>query len=651
MNFAIFDSLLDAAIVVDGEARLHYGNLMASQLFELSQRRLASQKPLLDFVQFEDQQFFAHAQLKELNGPTPYREMSFINKSGQKGWVQISAQPIAAEAGACGPAEAFYLVFLRDVSMEQNLARKYKAELEQKEQVIVDLQKAQIELENYSKNLERMVAERTRELSEANRLLKAILDSLGQGFLVFSRDGVCLPIYSRVCQEILETKPAGQPIEEVLRVPAYESNNFRLWRETLFNEPIPFEDLAPLGPTLFAHSQNWRVELEYFPLRDEHNTLAGAVVVASNKTEEFKAREEAERERKQVELILKIVRSKRQILAFRAEAERLLTQLACELDRKTKGVAIDHHKLAHLLHTLKGGAGSFAMQELHDLAHKSEDVLATLVREHGAQALGQAKIEPLSALVARMGSELGQYFSRYAFLIGQTSESTVRRVEVPVDELEKLVPALAAPLNGQVADWLLEPIELQFLHYQDLVQELARNQIKSVEPLRIQGGDLRIYPEYYQDLTASLVHLFKNAIDHGLESPDEREQQGKAAAGRISLSCQALGGQRLQLIIQDDGRGIDPNLIRQKLRRLNKNTNENEGDEQVIDHIFDDDFSTREEVTEVSGRGVGLAAVREAVRELGGEISVSSQVGVGTRFTLDLPLVTEPIRQSRKSAA
>jgi two-component system chemotaxis sensor kinase CheA len=632
MNYAIFDSLLDAVLVIDESSNLLYGNQAASQLFDVSQRRLAAQKPVLDLIQFAEPEGFQPEFLKQILAATPYKEMSFICKSGKDGWGQVSIQPNEVDG------QIQYVIYIRDVTLEQSLQRKYRAELEQKEHVILDLRKAQAELENYSKNLEKMVAERTRELSHANALLNAILNSLGQGFLVFDREGCCLSVYSRICQSILETVPEGQMIEQVLRVPERELNDFKTWRTTLFEEPIPFEDLVPLGPRTFAHSREWMVELEFYPMRDEQKKVDGVVVVASNKTAEHKARKEAERERQLVMMILKIVKAKRQFVAFIHEAQKLIADLQEAIQKPQ----LDVHALAYHLHTLKGGAGSFSVQDLQGLAHTCEDVLAEWGRAPHNSAEQNQQRQRLSELIANLRLAMDTFLSQYGVLVGTNLEAGPRRVEVPMSDLLECAELLPVAQREQLREWTREPLMVAFEHYRDLVQDLAISQNKQLAPLTIEGGELRVFPEYYQEVFGNLVHVFRNAVDHGLETPDERQSHGKEPAAQMRVQC-ALSGdrKRLQLQIIDDGRGISPEIIRSKLLERGVAVAD-ESDEMVIQHIFDDSFSTKTEVTALSGRGVGLAAVKQAVEHLGGRIEVQSQPGVGTTFRIEMPFFHEP---------
>ncbi len=137
-----------------------------------------------------------------------------------------------------------------------------------------------------------------------------------------------------------------------------------------------------------------------------------------------------------------------------------------------------------------------------------------------------------------------------------------------------------------------------------------------------------------------VMHLVRNALDHGIETTDQRRVSGKALPATITLSAARMGD-RLIVEVSDDGRGIDPAIVRNKARQ-NGLLPEDElaalSDEQVIDLIFSSGFSTASEVTDISGRGVGMDVVRATIDRIGGRVSLKSRVDFGTSVTLDLPM-------------
>jgi two-component system chemotaxis sensor kinase CheA len=169
-------------------------------------------------------------------------------------------------------------------------------------------------------------------------------------------------------------------------------------------------------------------------------------------------------------------------------------------------------------------------------------------------------------------------------------------------------------------------------------RDIARSRGKSIQFI-IEGEDVELDRALVEALDTPVLHLLRNAVDHGIEAPEERLAAGKPAEGQIRLTI-ARRQDRVSLILADDGRGIDPQKVLAKARKLGLIPPERELDpaKEVTDLIFRPGFSTGEGVTDISGRGVGLDAVRATLTGLGGRVSVQSEPGRGTAFELDLPL-------------
>lgn len=178
-----------------------------------------------------------------------------------------------------------------------------------------------------------------------------------------------------------------------------------------------------------------------------------------------------------------------------------------------------------------------------------------------------------------------------------------------------------------------------------MVRDLARKLDKQVE-LEIVGELVGVDRDILERLEAPLNHLLRNSIDHGFEPPAERVAAGKAATGKLRLEARHWAGM-LTVTVSDDGRGIDLARLRARIVRrglLDAAVAEGLGENEVLDYLFVSGFSTSDEVTEVSGRGVGLDVVRSVVEEVGGSVRLSSKLGEGTTFQLQLPITLSVVR-------
>ncbi|WP_224241348.1 hybrid sensor histidine kinase/response regulator [Hyalangium gracile] len=195
-----------------------------------------------------------------------------------------------------------------------------------------------------------------------------------------------------------------------------------------------------------------------------------------------------------------------------------------------------------------------------------------------------------------------------------------------------------AKMADGVAEARLVPLSTVFDAFPRAVRELARNQGKEVD-LVVENADLGVDRSMLADVRDALVHLLRNAVDHGLESPEARQQLGKAAAGKVRIRVRA-DGDMLHIQVEDDGRGIDPERLKAVAVSRHLITQAQAvalSEREAVDLIFRPGFSTRDQVSEISGRGVGMDVVKRKVETLGGSVGVSSRIGRGTTITLRLP--------------
>jgi two-component system chemotaxis sensor kinase CheA len=181
------------------------------------------------------------------------------------------------------------------------------------------------------------------------------------------------------------------------------------------------------------------------------------------------------------------------------------------------------------------------------------------------------------------------------------------------------------------------PISQIFSRFPRLVRDLSKQLGKEIN-LNIEGEDTELDKSVIEDLLDPMIHCVRNAIDHGVESPEVRKKQGKAEAGEVLLKASNEGNMIL-IEISDDGRGIDVEAVRKKgIERGIIHPNKSLSDVEAFNLIFDAGFSTAQTVTDISGRGVGLDVVKKQIEKLNGSVNVTSERGHGTKFIIKIPL-------------
>ncbi|WP_277052716.1 chemotaxis protein CheA [Zestomonas thermotolerans] len=198
---------------------------------------------------------------------------------------------------------------------------------------------------------------------------------------------------------------------------------------------------------------------------------------------------------------------------------------------------------------------------------------------------------------------------------------------------------VTADLQTAVMKTRMQPIKKVFGRFPRLVRDLARNLKKEIN-LELVGEETDLDKNLVEALADPLVHLVRNSVDHGIELPDEREAKGKSRTGRIVLSAEQEGDHIL-LSISDDGNGMDANVLRAKAVEkgmLDKDAADRLSEAECYNLIFAPGFSTKKEISDVSGRGVGMDVVKTKISQLNGTISIHSVKGQGTTIAIKVPL-------------
>jgi two-component system chemotaxis sensor kinase CheA len=216
------------------------------------------------------------------------------------------------------------------------------------------------------------------------------------------------------------------------------------------------------------------------------------------------------------------------------------------------------------------------------------------------------------------------------------------RIALNDEDIAKAVANLdvvTSDLQISVMKTRMQPIKKVFGRFPRVVRDLARSLSKDVQ-LELRGEDTDLDKNLVEALADPLVHLVRNAVDHGIETPEERLNYGKSRQGLVILTA-AQEGNHIELTIEDDGRGMDPAVLRRKV--VEKGLMDQEGanrldDKEAFNLIFMPGFSTKTEISDVSGRGVGMDVVKTRISQMNGSVAIDSTRGKGTRITIKLPL-------------
>ena len=474
----------------------------------------------------------------------------------------------------------------------------------------ISLQNARLydELHAANDNLERRVQERTAELSERNRDMRRVLDTVRQGLLTIDLEGRLAAERSRVVDEWLGKFEPGTSFQDYFAgMNVRFREHFELAFEQLRDGVLPEAVMLEQFPRSLDHGAR-HFQLSYAPIY-AHEELSGLLVVIDDVTEALRrARDEAE-QKDVLSLCQHLVKDRAALLGFFEENGGIVEDL-----RQCGEVGAVAQRN---LHTLKGNAAMYGFMTLAESCHLAEDAIAegTIDARH-LEAVAECFDVLRSSLASLAGDRAGE------------------RVEVSRATLQTLAHELAAGLPAAegaraVQRLLLEPIRPSFERLGNYARALAARMGKPEPRIEILDAGLFVDSRRAAPLFASLVHLVRNAIDHGLETASERAASGKQDAV-LSLRASIEDGEAM-ITVEDDGRGVDWERVRVRARARGLPASSNS---ELAAALFSDAFSTRDRATDLSGRGLGLAAVQAEITRMSGRALIESEFGRGTLFRL-----------------
>jgi signal transduction histidine kinase len=482
-----------------------------------------------------------------------------------------------------------------------------------------------------SKQLEAAEREANAKSAEASQRaadIRRILDNVDEGFVRVTLDGRMSKERSAVLEQWFGVVADNAKfVDHVRRVDPAGAEAFALNWEQLRDDFLPVELVLDQMPRRIRAGAK-TLALRYQPVLDGE-TLTEVVLVVSDVSAEV-ARELAEAELRNLLGALKhILLDRDGFIQFVREASTLVDLIA--------HATFTGPELLRQIHTLKGNASLFEITSVSRLCHELESRLL---------ADGSA----LSALESRALLDAWEPIARLA---GQQSDANcgASRLDVAESEHGEVIGMLLdgvprAEVVQRLQRWKLEPSRRRLQRLAEGARATALRLEKGAIDVSIEDGGVRLPERAWAPFWTTLVHLLRNALDHGLESPEERALSGKPGRGQLRLRTAIEAGE-LVIEIGDDGRGIDWDALRAKAAEsgLAHVTRDD-----MVAALFADGISSRRFTTEDSGRGVGMGAVRRACTELGGTIEVASAPGEGTRFTMRFSSVNPPPRAGEARA-
>jgi len=298
------------------------------------------------------------------------------------------------------------------------------------------------------------------------------------------------------------------------------------------------------------------------------------------------------------------------------------------------------------VHTFKGNFSQFNLTTLANNLHKFETEI-----EKNKESLSNQNSAELLKFISRKNfiGWLDREMKDVKLVLGQDYFKSSSKITISRDKIYEIHDLIKERVSkheaNEILPFLLDilkiPLSSMFQYFQDYLVSLASSQNKRINLPKIIGGDFLIDIKKFNPFVKSLIHIFRNCISHGIETPEERELNDKIEFGNIDIYL-GKNSDNLYIMINDDGRGIDEEFIKNKLlekkifteKQLRKMSSS-----KILEQIFNEGFSTQEKTTELSGRGMGLSAVKAEVEKLNGTIDIESNVNTGTSFIFNFPFI------------
>ncbi|OQY13040.1 MAG: hypothetical protein B6I31_01850 [Desulfobacteraceae bacterium 4572_19] len=484
---------------------------------------------------------------------------------------------------------------------------------------------------------------------------REFLDNSGQGFLSFGHNLLTGNEYSRECESIFGLPIAGEPITTLL-CPTDAVSKANL--EKNFINILSEKDDYKQELYLSLLKKEYHVKDKFIEAEYKIIAKSKMMLILTDVTRQKKLENTVQNERNRLRFVVSAIRESNyffEILnAFEKFYKHDFPKLSVAENDQVKIMA----ELYRNIHTFKGLFAQQGFPNIPNALHKMEDHLSKIRQNKtGVTCELSDLMETYGCMVALnkdlviIEEMLGKEFLRKKERRNDVvvSREQAKKIEVMAQRLIELGPSI---IDEETRGLLRETEKILQANLKDLIGFYLNNAIKLANRLKkdighfgVEGDDVFVDTATYSPFIRTLVHVFRNAVDHGIETSEEREELGKEEDALLICSVKKnidkQTGDQIIISISDNGRGLDTARIRNKAVErgiLTKEDAHGLPDSEIHHIIFNENFSTSETVTELSGRGVGLDSVRTELSKLGGKIEIKTELKRGTTFRFIIPI-------------
>ena len=485
--------------------------------------------------------------------------------------------------------------------------------------------------------------ENKQQLNERAQKILSLLNHAGQGFLSINKELIIDDEYSKECNNLLAKNLSGKNIAEILLQTKYDRDFFKESIEEVFNQDDEMlqECILSLLPVEIIRNKK-ALKIEYKIMNNERIML-----VVTNITAQKKLEKKIKQEQETLKMIVEIVSDSEMFFDTKNEYERFIDSLSTFVDKKK--MALDNiNNIYRIIHTYKGAFSQLYMQKVVNTLHLVESDLSVMIQENKASNEELCKLLNTNDFKASLEKEL----KTISGILGEEFLRESKYIKINNEYLNELQSKIITFMDHEdINDTKYKDLFEKILNlskvklitilrpYNNLVNQLAKRLEKEIYRFEIVGDGDIVITEEYKPFLKTLIHVFRNSIDHGIESPETRVENQKDERGMVECIFEQIDN-NIQITIKDDGAGIDKELVIKKAIEENILTEKDLhaiNEKEIFDLIFHNQFSTKDEISDISGRGVGMNAVKVELEKIGGFVLVESEINVGTTFIFTIP--------------
>lgn len=479
--------------------------------------------------------------------------------------------------------------------------------------------------------------------------LKNLLNNADQGFLYFGKDLKINEEYSEECKEIFGFEIEGKNFSQIIYPQLDEVDFNKMLFSRIFSEICPSKRntyMSLLSEELIINNKN--IELQY-KIINENGSDINIMVILTNITEKRLLQNKMDEERKNLKMIVRVINQYEEFTNCINDYRKFCENGIFNIISSDIGFENIISKIYRTIHDFKGNFSQMDMVSTVDKIHDLENEINRIIIQKDGNIKELRELftsnnmydwinDDINAIEKYMGN---QFFMKDNMVFVKREE--LKNIEKRI--LNLLPYAEGNSLIQDLKKLRYTPFRSLFKNYPDYLETISQKISKCTNKLEIQGGDFLVDTDMYYKIIKSFIHIFRNMIDHGIELPQERFEAGKEVYGNIYCDISNTDDNIL-IKIYDDGRGVDIEKIKKVAISqgiYSEDTIVKMSKDELLLLLFNERFTLAEKVTDLSGRGIGLAIVKRHIEKIGGRIEIKTNIGEGTEFLFIIPII-EPLQ-------